>query len=539
MSIGVFDRIRGAAVGAWRGAQVGTAFGGRMIRAGFRTGYSAMPRGRRAYGWGQPTDANINSLIQNGGDELRRKAREMIRNNGWAAGALSSFVANSIGTGIVPKPMHPSERIRKVQLEEWKYFVEKSDADGRTDFYGQQALAVRSSREAGEVLVRFRPRRKADRLRIPFQLQMLEGEHLPFEYNYSQIPGYEGSRIVCGIEFNNWGQRSAYHLYDVHPGEWMTNVGGVPGTIRRVAASELIHMYQPLRPGQLRGQPWLTPIMIKLHELMKYDDAELVRKGLTTMLIGWTRSMDQQNPVIPTVTAGAMPPGEVPPTSGFEYGMLEPGAILDMEEGHDMGWYTPPSVDTSYETFMKVQLRAIAAALDVTYEMLSGDLERVNYSSIRQGVLEFRRRCEQFQYSVVVHQLCKPVWAYFNETLALLGKIDAGDYEANPEPYLDVAWMPPRWDWVDPLKDSQADVLRVRAGFTTRSSVVESQGFTAEEVDNEQAADNARADSLGLAYESDGRQATKAGGVPGGKEAEQEAQRQADADREEEMAFGD
>ncbi len=47
--------------------------------------------------------------------------------------------------------------------------------------------------------------------------------------------------------------------------------------------------------------------------------------------------------------------------------------------------------------------------------------------------------------------------------------------------------------------------MAVRAGFKSRGEVVSEQGYDAEEIDREIAADNARADVLGLAYDSDPR----------------------------------
>ena len=72
----------------------------------------------------------------------------------------------------------------------------------------------------------------------------------------------------------------------------------------------------------------------------------------------------------------------------------------------------------------------------------------------------------------------------------------------------DVEWRPPSWDWVDPLKDMNAEVVAVRAGFKPRSAVINEMGYDEEVVDRQVAADNARADSLGLTFDSDPRKTT-------------------------------
>lgn len=76
-------------------------------------------------------------------------------------------------------------------------------------------------------------------------------------------------------------------------------------------------------------------------------------------------------------------------------------------------------------------------------------------------------------------------------------------------------WIPPRWDWVDPLKDIQAQVLAMEAGIISRRKVVEATGYDVEEIDRENAADAKRAGGMGLTYrtnpgETQGARATPA-----------------------------
>ena len=89
-----------------------------------------------------------------------------------------------------------------------------------------------------------------------------------------------------------------------------------------------------------------------------------------------------------------------------------------------------------------------------------------------------------------------PVWARWLETARLAGRLDLPD----PAVAQMVQWIPPRWDWVYPLKDIQAQVLAMEAGITSRRKVVEATGYDVEEVDRENAADAARTKQLGLVY---------------------------------------
>jgi capsid protein len=45
--------------------------------------------------------------------------------------------------------------------------------------------------------------------------------------------------------------------------------------LMRVPSDDVMHLFRPLRPGQLRGVPWLANALVRLWELDQYDDAEL------------------------------------------------------------------------------------------------------------------------------------------------------------------------------------------------------------------------------------------------------------------------
>jgi lambda family phage portal protein len=469
-------------------------------------GFEAAAKTRRTEGWNPSTDG-INALVSGGGDALRSRSRDMVRRNAWASNAIDSFVANSVGTGIKPQSKHPDAAVKRKLQQLWLRWTDEADASGLTDFYGLQALVCRATVEGGECIVRLRPRRPEDRLSVPLQLQMIEAEHLPASRN-ENLPN--GNVIRAGIEFDKIGRRAAYHLYREHPGEQLMFARA--GETARVTADGVLHVYKPLRPGQHRGQPWLTQVLVKLHELDQYDDAELVRKKLAAMFAAFIIENNPDDPVI-----GSKPGEAAKDASGVPLAGLEPGSMVKLLPGEDVKFTEPGDVGGMYAEFMKVQLRAIAAGLGITYEQLTGDLEKVNYSSIRAGLLEFRRRCEQFQHQVMVFQFCRPVWRAWIEAAVLAGEIPARDYARNRQFYLDVEWRPPSWDWVDPLKDMKAEATAVRAGFKPRSAVINEMGYDEEDVDRQIAADNARADALGLTFDTDPRKTTANGqqSVPG------------------------
>lgn len=432
--------------------------------------------------------SDINTLVFRNADTLRSRSRDMVRRNPWATNALDAFVGNCIGTGIKPQSLHPDAAVKEQIQALWLRWTDEADATGLTDLYGLQALACRSVMEAGECFIRLRPRLPKDGFSVPLQLQLLEAEHLPTNETRKLE---NGNYIRAGIEFNGVGRRVAYHLYREHPGDALNPVASTE--LVRVPAESVLHLFRPVRPGQLRGQPWLTQVVVKLYELDQYDDAELVRKKTAAMFAGFVTKNAPEDSLL----------GEQnPDATGAALAGLEPGTLQVLLPGEDVTFSTPADVGATYETFMRVQLRSIAAGMGITYEQLTGDLTGVNYSSIRAGLLEFRRRCEQIQHQVLVFQMCRPIWRAWINAAVLAGALPAGDGN------YDVKWIPPGFAWVDPLKDIKAQTMAVRAGFKSRAEVVSEQGYDAEEIDREIAADNARADELGLEYDSDPRKET-------------------------------
>jgi lambda family phage portal protein len=471
--------------------------------------HEAAGQGRRARAW-MPGNPGAIAALMATGHELRTKSRDLVRRNAWAAAGLDAFVANAIGTGIKPQSiasgMANEEGFRTEVHALWREWVEEADAADLTDFYGLQALACRSMLEGGECFIRLRPRRVQDGLSVPLQLQLLEAEHCPLTLNTQTE---NGNVIRAGIEFDALGRRVAYHLTRIHPDDGalspMSGQGGtsIADTVR-VPAEEVVHLFRPLRPGQLRGEPWLSRALIKLNELDQYDDAELVRKKTAAMFAGFITRVAPEDNLLGEGNAD---------DAGIALAGLEPGTLQVLEPGEDVKFSDPADVGGSYGEFLRTQFRAVAAAIGITYEQLTGDLSGVNYSSIRAGLLEFRRRCEMVQHSVIVHQLCRPIWRAWMTQAVLSGALNAPGFEKKRRAYLAAKWIPQGWQWVDPEKEFKAVVLAIRAGLMSRSEAISSFGYDGETIDREIAADNARADGLGLVFDSDPRKVARTGAM--------------------------
>jgi lambda family phage portal protein len=451
---------------------------------------------RRTTGWYAPSTTANEALLANL-TTLRQRSRAATRNDGYAKGAIEKLVSAIIGTGIKPLSQAPDADFRKAVQALWLRWTDESDADGQLDFYGQEAQAVRCWLEGGEAFGRLRPRLLTDGLTVPLQVQNLEPELCPHDYNvYSSA-----SRIRAGIEFDGIGRRVAFWFHPSRP-----EYDDFDASRRvRLPAESVVHLFEPLRAGQLRGLPHLTQALIDLYELDQYDDAQLVRQKLANMFAGFIKrppTIGDAEALNPLTGLTATTLNDQPLAS------LEPGLMQELDPGEEIDWSDPPEAP-GYPDFMRQQLFGVAAATGVPYELLTGDMRGVNDRTVRVLLNEFRGRVSAWQHSIVAHRYCRPIWRAWLERAFLAGAIPMpADYLANPGPWLAVKWTPPRVPYIQPVQDIDAQKAAIRAGLTSRSATVSEYGDDAEAIDLEQAMDNERADRLGLKYDSDGRQAS-------------------------------
>lgn len=469
-----------------------------------RNVYDAAAQTRRTVGWRAPT-VSPNRAVLPYLTTLRDRSRTAVRNDGYAKGAIDYLVSNIIGTGIKPLSQAVDAEFRKAVQALWLRWTDQTDADGLLDFYGQQAQATRCWLEAGECFIRFRFRSPHDGLVVPLQLQVIEPELCPHTYD-RVMPN--GNRVRAGIERNRVGRRVAYH---VHPSRPTDTDDFDAGTLVPLAADTIIHLYDPLRPGQLRGLPHLAAGLVKFWELDKFDDATLLRQQLANLFVAFltrpegTSEHDTVHPLTGLATTGTDP--DKPAL------LFEPGIFQELAPGEDVKFSTPPDAGAMYPAFMRQQLQSALTAAGVPYHAVTGDMSNLNDRVVRVILHDFRRRVQMMQHQIVAFQLCRRVWEVWMRQVYVMGLLPLpADFMVDSWPWAAVAWSPQGWPYLHPVQDVQAQREAIRAGLTSRQAVVSEHGEDAEAIDQAQADDNARADELGLAYDSDGRRARGAAG---------------------------
>jgi lambda family phage portal protein len=392
---------------------------------------------------------------------VRNRARDLRRNTPYGTKIVQGIASNLIGTGILASCADAGFLSIFNQWADSTF----SDSMGKTNYYGIQKLAVEALVESGEVLIV----RQYDKKQLnPLRLKVLESDYL----DHTKTTLAKG--LVQGVQFDETGNITGYWLFMSHPGD-------VSSQSQLVPASEVIHLYRVDRPGQVRGMSWLTPVIINIKKLTDFEDALLEKQLISNLFTGFIYDANDSGGATPAATVS-----------------LEPGSLVTLNPGKQIDFSSPPQ-PSAPEGYLGHILRSIAAGVGIPYEILTGNLTEVNFSSARISWGEFQRAIDDWRWNLLVPQMLDRVWQWVFESSVI-----AGLYRGEVAPIC--RWTPPRRVMVDIAREIPAILLMIRAGLMTPSDAVREQGFNPADFWAEYAEDLAKLDELGIVLEADCRQ---------------------------------
>lgn len=397
--------------------------------------------------------------------ELQNRSVSLEMNDGYARRFFQELEANVIGEkGISFKAKcvkadgrfrgkkPPIDKDASSAIEQaWEAFSRRENFSASKRFSRRrfEQLAVRQVARLGGLLVRLV---RGYENRFGFAVHPVSVRNLNPRKNDPQ------RNIHMGIEFNDWGGVIAYHV---------TKEGNKADArpkreTERIPADSMLHLYMADDFDQSQGKPWLTSSMLRLRMLGKYEEAETIaaieHANNTTYF--------EQNEF-------AEYAGEED-----EYGNIreksEPGQKTILPRGMEAKQVQPTHPNTVYPDFRKAVLRGVASNLIVSYNVLANDLEGVNYSSIRQGVLSERELWKLVQ-SWFIDDFETELFKAWLPQAILSGEL--GQFSIADLPRLShVEFSGRRWTWVDPVKDVMAAEREIALSINTRGRVAREHG---------------------------------------------------------------
>lgn len=450
--------------------------------------FDAAVTSRRTRNWNRPnTDADAESWRARA--KLRASGRDLVRNNKYIASGVRHLVADMIGDGIAPQFVHSEPAVAEKAQSEWDRWAENK-VDGHDDFYGFQKTSGWGVVVDGETLTAWKPDQKGPDGRI----EGLEGDLLD-ESKLADLP--DGGRIVQGVEFDRYNDRTAYWLFDRHPGG-LTLLSTYQSAA--VPAKHIDHVFERTRFGQTRGVSWLAAALLDAKDIGDIEDAVRMQQKVQACVGLFITPGDDQE--ISTLSADGQQ------TLNDKTGRLEetitPGMIYRGGKGETATAITPTATGGAVD-FIRQQLAAISASL-APYHRMTGDVSQANYSSLRAAMLGSWALLDDWQQNVFIPHLVRPAVIRRMRRLAL---------ETGDQRYLDVGvnYALPVRRFVDPIKDLAAEIMEIRAGLKTLFRSLAERGINGSQQLQELAAINEQLNKLDLVLETDARRVNDAGAL--------------------------
>jgi lambda family phage portal protein len=413
-----------------------------------RAKYDAAERGDDHRHWASAdafaADAALSPSVRR---TLRNRARYERANNSYLAGISSTLATDLIGTGPrLQLDIGDDEAAREVErmFFDWGWLVDLP-------------AKLRTMREAlvvdGEAFALMITNERLPGVTLDIRLVEAEMVATPTEL-MSQTITPEGN-IVDGIEFDQIGNVVAYQVLNFHPG---SNYRVNNLQFQRVPAAQMVHWFQPVRPGQHRGVPQVAPALKLFGQLRRYTEAVIAAAETAADFAAFVKT-----------NSPAAEVAEVEPFAELE---IHKRMMLTLPEAWDVAQLKAEQPTTQYPAFVRAILNEIARCLNLPYNVAALDSSSYNYASGRMDhqVHAMNQRVERDQLERTM--LDRVLSAWVNEA-TLAGILPAG---LPPFSEWNWAWVWDGKDHVDPGKEATAAETRLRTLTTSLASEYARQG---------------------------------------------------------------
>lgn len=431
---------------------------------------------------------------------LDARARDMVRNDGYVQSGIDINRDGIVGSAYLlnSKPAHKVLGLDDKWAEEFQEEVEEKftlyaespnnwiDASRLNTLTELVRLAVGVHSFGGEVLA------SAEWMRDPARsystaIQMIDTDRL------SNPNGeMDTQRLRGGIERDRYGAPVAAHFLMAHPTDYTDDDSSY--TWKRVpfrkpwGRLQIIHIFEQMRPGQTRGVSAMVAALKEMKITKKFRDVVL-----QNAVVNATYAASIESDLPSDVVYQAMGGGNVGAAAIENYATGYLGAIAKYA-GNSKNMHIdgvkiphffpgtrlqlrpagqPGGVGTEFETSL---LRYIAASLGLSYEELSRDFSKTNYSSARAAMNNTWKHL-QAKKKVVADKFASHVYRLWLEEALNKGRIDSAPKNAaamwysQPEfadAFSACEWIGASRGQIDELKETQAAVLRLKYNLTTQ-----------------------------------------------------------------------
>lgn len=458
-----------------------------------RSFYSAADTGPRSGGW---TTANASGEQSNQGsrDIIRARSRDLERNSDILNGQILAMERNVVGTGFVLQAKvtgtdgKENETVNTEIERCWKEWCRPQNCEitGRFSMSELESLCLRRRFVDGGIIVLMVIQDNQ------LKLQLLEVDDLD-----TSVTMNGGNRVVGGVEIDQYRKPVAYHIkvYDTW-GFWVNS--------QRIDASRVIYLPYITRPSQIREIAPIAPSLGRVDDVNELIDAAVEKERVLAHL---SVVVEKEGSTLTGGVAGLgrgfgsdgeEPVGDQEPPQEI----LDQGTVTYLKPGEKISTVAPAGSSSTVDPMIKTTQRLAGGGVGLSYETVSRDMSQVNYSSARQGLLEDEKTYRAQQKYLIQHLLdiIYPLWLQLE---VLNGHLNLPDYFRTPEKYEKHIWITAGWDWIDPVKEANANKTALETNQKTLQEICAEKGKDWRDVLRQRAQEEQMMKDLGLKQEGD------------------------------------
>lgn len=457
--------------------------------------------------------------------KITARVHDLVRNDGWASGGVSAYLDSVIGCDLrlsvkpdwralaVHNPAFDATWAREftayveAQWRTWAYDIGKFCDIARHNTVGELfALAFRHQYLDGDAIGILHWRDRGGKFGTT--LEVMHPDRM------SNPEGAADSIYLrAGVQKDTDGAAVGYHFQGAHPSDYV--IDGVQqfswSYVERETAwgrPQVVHHYHKNEAGQTRGTSRLSPIVERLKMLTKYDRMELQAAVLNAVLAAYIEAPADHEFMETLLSDGDSSNGigtyqneraAFHDTTRTQFNNVR---IPTLFPGEKIGFLDSKRPNDAFADFEAQALRNIASGLGISYEQLSRDWSKTNYSSARQSLIEVWRGYASDRQKFA-NGFADPVYAAFLEEVIYEQDVPmpsgaVPDFWEERTAFCRCKWIGPARGWVDPVKEAQGAAIRMENGLSTLEQECQEQGLDYEDVLDQRQREKAMMEERGL-----------------------------------------
>jgi len=414
--------------------------------------------------WSQARGQHINDKIALDASTLRDRAIDEAERNPFVEGMIETYVASVVGIdGPSLQVQSDDTEFNEWAEQAWAKWWESPDVNGVLSGVDIMRQWVRSLWTCGEFVSLL----VADEGQpITLRLQDVHPRRLK-----APLFGAVSPLQRDGIKRDALGKPVSYFIESFLSAE---NAIAATGEVTEYQADSVIHGFKHREPGQIRGIPWLAPVLQTCADLRCYDEQvmDAARAAADMAVLLYTDHQDATYVAVNESTS------------------IERRTIRTLPPGWKAAQMQSQQPAAQYSDYRSEKLREIGRPVNMPLMMVRLDSSNHNYSSARFDGQLFSRgvgSCQRWLARTALNRLADRV---MREASLVDGVTVPDSYDK-------------RWTWeamphVDPSKEADAAEKQLANKTTTLADVCATGGKDWEQVLRQQAREKELLKELGL-----------------------------------------